>query len=613
MTQRWNTLRVIICFGFVLVIGGSVSPAYQPDIMIRGRGETFWRGENTYYTTRLNQMKVQTARTGVAAVFEMRVRNKGSSADTIKVTGGSGSSNWTVSYFSSLSGGSNITAQVTGSGWSTGSLASGESVTVRAEVTPTATAVSTSEKPVHIFATSQGDSSRKDMVKARTIAKAGNVYYCSTTGSDSNPGTYERPWASPGYASRQLHPGDTLIILGGKYVIRRFDDDIMDPPSGNAEARITIMGESGNRPVIAGRDNLFAAMFLGGSSYVTVQNLEITHDSTTAPGLYFRGGIDIAGGMSRSIVLQDLYIHHIDEMAVNMQDLDGIQIINCRFEYCGFGAIGGPAGVSGGCRNVFIKGCELSYSGHYYRGGDGSDRPYDRPDGYGIEPSVGPIEIVDTTAQHNYGDGLDSKSGNTYIHNCIVANNSCDGIKLWGDNSRIVNCLIYGTGDGVNTPWSGIVISDDTHPNASFLIENVTVHDNPTRQGYPMYAQYDSSNPINVVMRNTVVSNGRGLVYFGNSVTLTCDHNLFYRPGETEQVYANGRTYTAAQLGQLGAGNISAQPLFVHPAWGTTGDYHMLAGSPGIGVGTPVGAPSFDLDYNPRPQGAGYDMGAYER
>jgi hypothetical protein len=114
-------------------------------------------------------------------------------------------------------------------------------------------------------------------------------------------------------------------------------------------------------------------------------------------------------------------------------------------------------------------------------------------------------------------------------------------------------------------------------------------------------------------MRNCIISNGYGMVYIGNSVNFTCEYNLFYRPGDPEQVFANGRTYTAAQLGQLGPGNVSASPLFVGPAWGTTGDYHLLPGSPGVDAGTPVGAPAVDLEYRGRPQSAGYDMGAYER
>ena len=41
-------------------------------------------------------------------------------------------------------------------------------------------------------------------------------------------------------------------------------------------------------------------------------------------------------------------------------------------------------------------------------------------------------------------------------------------------------------------------------------------------------------------------------------------------------------------------------------------DLHLKAGSPAIDAGTSDSAPSDDLDDVPRPQGAGYDVGAYE-
>jgi len=43
-----------------------------------------------------------------------------------------------------------------------------------------------------------------------------------------------------------------------------------------------------------------------------------------------------------------------------------------------------------------------------------------------------------------------------------------------------------------------------------------------------------------------------------------------------------------------------------------SGGFHILAGSPAIDNGSAPEAPDEDFDSNPRPQGAGYDIGAYE-
>jgi len=446
------------------------------------------------------------------------------------------------------------------------------------------------------------------------LGTVGNTYYVAPDGDNANPGTQDAPWATPGYGSRQLQAGDTLIILGGRYVLRQYDDDIITPPSGSAGAWITIKGEEGNRPLLAGRDNLLTAIDLSGANYVRVENLEITHDAQAGgTGVYFRDGIQILGQPASHIVLRDLYVHHLDEFGLNVQDVDDLQVLNCRFEYCGFGAVGGPEAEHGGWRNVRIQNCHLAYSGHYYQGGDGADRPYDRPDGFGIEPSAGPIEIVDTVSEHNYGDGLDSKAANTTIRRCIVANNSCDGVKLWGDSSRIENTLIYGRGDGDSlvTPWAAIVIGTED-ANARFDVVNVTV-DDVLGHNYIMYVQYDApSLPVSLIVKNTVFRSlgPSSHIFIGRAAQLTAEHNLFYFP-QCEWVLEHGDDYyTAANISTLGNGNLYGDPLFVSPAWGGDGDYHLQEGSPAIDAGTAEGAPADDLEGHPRD--AAPDIGAYE-
>ncbi len=441
------------------------------------------------------------------------------------------------------------------------------------------------------------------------------IYYVSPTGSDSNPGTRDQPWASPGYASRRLRPGDTLVILGGRYLLREYDADILTPPSGAPDAWITIRGEEGNRPILAGRDDLMTAVNLSGVSYVRIENLEITHDdSARGQAVRFRDGLEILGAPASHIVLQNLYIHHVDEFGMNIQDVENLQILDCRIEYAGFGALGGPAGEHGGWRDVVIRNTSLSWSGHYYQGGDGSNRPYDRPDGFGIEPSAGPILLEGVIAEHNYGDGLDSKAANTTIRQSIVANNACDGIKLWGPGSRIENTLIYGRGDGNPdpTPWAAIVIAPEDQPDAQFEIVNVTV-DDFLGQNYLMYVQYDYPDvSAHVTVRNTIFS-ARGPespIYLAPASTLVADHNLFFFPQNDILLIHGDQTYTCANLAALGAGNLCGDPRFVLPAWGETGDYHLQPGSPALGAGASEGAPAVDLEN--RPRGAPPDLGAYQ-
>src|ERR1051325_8419225 len=252
------------------------------------------------------------------------------------------------------------------------------------------------------------------------------TFYVATNGNNANAGSMNQPWRTPGYASRRLSFGDTLIIRGGYYILSVFDADILEPTSGRPDAWITIKGEDGARPVLAGRDNLLAGVILDGKSNLRLENIELTHDTNASGNArFFRDGISIrAGVLSSNIVLSDLYVHHIDQFGLDANDVKFLTVSNCQFEYCGFGAVGGPANIFGGWQYVTIRNCRLAFSGHYYQGGNDARPAYDRPDGFGIEASTGPIEIVDTVAEHNYGDGLDSKSARTTIRRCLVANNS---------------------------------------------------------------------------------------------------------------------------------------------------------------------------------------------
>jgi len=438
---------------------------------------------------------------------------------------------------------------------------------------------------------------------------SGAVHYVATDGDDQNPGTVDQPWATPGYGSRQLLPGDTLVIRNGTYHLSRFDDDLLFPPSGEPGAWCTIRGEGAT--VLAGSGDLYAAAVLDSVSYVRIADLEITSDR----GAPFRDGISLEGACT-GIVLEDLRIHHIDGFGINIQNVDGCTVRRCRLTYCGFGGIGGPIGTHGGIRRLVVDDSDLSYSGHYYRGGDGVGNPYTRPDGLGLEPSDGPVEIRNTTASHNRGDGLDSKARSTTIHHCVVTNNTCDGVKLWGDGSTVENTVISGTGDGVYgpSPWAGIVIQGEA--GASFRIVNVAVRDHPDRRAYPVYVQYDSRDvPIRVLVRNTVIADGYGPAWFGPSVDLAIDHTLVFRPGGVDPVEARGRSWSVPEIegGALGDGNLCRHPRFVGPPSDSGSDCRLLPDSPAIDAGNIVDAPVTDLAWDQRPRGSGCDIGAFER
>lgn len=436
---------------------------------------------------------------------------------------------------------------------------------------------------------------------------APRTWYVSPQGADAGPGTREAPWASPGPATRRMGPGDTLVLLPGRYRLERYDEDVLVPPSGTAAAWTEVRAEPG--AVLAGAGNLLTAVALGGRSYVRLVGLEIT----AAAGEALRDGIEVLGEPAHHLRLEGLFVHHLDEFGFNAADVADLEIVDSRFTHCGFGAVGGPAGEAGGWQRVRIARCSLSWSGHHYQGGPGPS-PYERPDGFGIEASAGPVEIVDTLAEKNRGDGLDSKAARTLIRRCTVRDNGCDGVKLWAGPSRVESTLIHGVGDGYRggSPWAGLVLESE-RAGDRFEVVNVTLDDDPGRENYPAYVQYDRTDvPITVTFVNTLVTHGYGSLYFGPSVAARLDHCIVYRPGDPVQVEAGGREFDAGALAALGPGNLSVDPRYRRRGGGPGADLRLAPGSPAADSGTPVGAAADDLGGRARPRGRGVDRGAFE-
>ena len=141
---------------------------YQPDNWIRNQGGS-WYGDDVYNLTGNNQAAYQPVADNVTANYEIRIQNDGSTSDSFVVTGNATSGNWTVEYYDSLS--VNITANVIGSGWSTGALTSGNYTWISANITPSGVPGGLS---LDVLVTSQsvGDSDQKDTVKVSTNVTA---------------------------------------------------------------------------------------------------------------------------------------------------------------------------------------------------------------------------------------------------------------------------------------------------------------------------------------------------------------------------------------------------------------------------------------------------------
>lgn len=178
------------------------------------------------------------------------------------------------------------------------------------------------------------------------------------------------------------------------------------------------------------------------------------------------------------------------------------------------------------------------------------------------------------------GGGMYNVSSSPTVRNCVFYGNSAEAFgsgmyNYQSSSPTVVNCVFH---NNIGNP-SGAGI--ECRVNSNVEITNCVLYGNLSR--YNSRDVYVSaSRPL---LKNCIIGS-----LLDSSSLAVLDHSCLV-------------------WGAAPAGNISGDPQFVDPE---AGDFRLRNGSPCIDTGTAEGAPDRDILNVPRPQGTGYDMGAYE-
>ncbi len=146
-----------------------LSGELQPDNLIKNHYEHVYIGDGIYNNDGLNQVEEQSTKPGDPAIYHIRITNDGDIPEKLLVGGTASDTMWKIAYYDSLSGGTDITSLIAYNMWSTPTLASGEFVEIRAEVTPNASIPKDSTFAVLVTTRSENDTTKLDVVKALTV------------------------------------------------------------------------------------------------------------------------------------------------------------------------------------------------------------------------------------------------------------------------------------------------------------------------------------------------------------------------------------------------------------------------------------------------------------
>ena len=406
--------------------------------------------------------------------------------------------------------------------------------------------------------------------------------------NDSNVGTVDLPWQTIQKAADTMVAGDRVYIRNGTY-----NEQVLSVRDGNVSyGHIIFAAYPGETPVIDGTGVITGSTgFQVSHSYIKLIGLEICNWNT---GIWMTGAGHIA--------ISDCDVHH-NFYGIGAADgahdfvLDHVDIHH--FELYGFDA--SPSGGAD-CYNGSFNNCTAH---------TGLD-PEQNVDGFALGHGSQHDFIFNCCSVYNVYDGFDISARNTTLSRCSAHDCWYDGYKIWQDDVKLVNCLSY------HNNISNLGLCWDTEP-GTVTVQNCDFVD------APVYNIWIENAADRLHLYNCILAGGDniGLAFEQLGVgNYKGNYNIYHNDNPDRAIAV---AYTAEfSLDAIAAGewtNYSGQDqnslvcynpnteLFENIS---TCDFHLVSGSIAIDAGTSEDAPSVDYDGLNRPQGAGYDIGAFE-
>jgi parallel beta-helix repeat protein len=415
------------------------------------------------------------------------------------------------------------------------------------------------------------------------------TYYVATTGNDNNPGTTSQPWRTIKKATNTVVAGDTVIVNPGTY-----NERINVSRSGTSDSsRITFSA--------SGTVNTYGFYVTG--NYVTINGFTATSQvcgsSQDSVGIYVvgnscivennytyyspRGGIRLDPASANCTVINNR-VHRNGMVGI---DIRGTNHLIENNDIWGSVAYHTPTGCTGDADGIRFWG-----SGHTIKGNHIHDISLTDPGNVGYSPH---IDCFQTWIE----------AGRQTATNIVFEGNICENRNLMMYSGMIHGSSYLTFKNNIFIGYAGLNVNPSNGPNDHLtFVNNTCIGDTSILNCTVGSDCWPSGIGLEDVSFATVKNNifynllYRAYSIKGTTTGMDAGFNLIYRSdGKTPQ----GPQYPNDLWG--------VDPKFANPA---QKDFHLQSTSPAINAGDTVSTVTNDCGDNPRPQGAGFDIGAFE-
>ncbi len=419
-----------------------------------------------------------------------------------------------------------------------------------------------------------------------TIAP-GNLFYVAKNGDDSNLGkTINEPWLTIRKAADTLTAGQKVYVREGVY------DEYVDVKySGSAGAPIIFSAYPGERVVIEGNKSGTHDPFLGvftvnAKQFIKIKGFKVRKANGT--GIFARDSSDVT---IEDNLTYDTWSSGVGVWNSSNVVIDGNEVIlacNDGTQECISAA---------GCHHFEVMNNKVHHSGPGTSGGEGIDAKH------GDTGTVHGNIVHDNNRLGIYVDAWDTETFDIEVYDNVCYNNHSWGICCAAEDGGLLHDISFYNNLCYDNDLVGIGIESWGEP-TSHPMQDISIYNNTC---------YANGNANSGSWSGGIHVNGpevTGVVYIGNNILsqnggqqlsvetdgtppgLMIENNLFDGPG-----------------GAQGSGAVIDDPLFQSAA---THNFHLSDGSPAIDKAAATRVPAEDFDGRSRPQGAGYDIGAFE-